>query len=123
MKKTLQSISLVGAISALFLTASCTKEYLQTPPPPNPNIPVSFAADMQPFFNARCVNCHGSIPPNLEASVAYENLKQGGYINLATPENSLLYTKINVGGTMEGYANSAERQMTLLWIEQGALNN
>ena len=123
MKKTLKSISLFGAISALFLTVSCTKEYLQTPPPPDPNIPVSFSADMQPFFDARCVSCHGSIDPNLEASVAYENLIQGGFINLATPENSLLYTKINVGGTMEGYASAAERQMTLLWIKQGALNN
>lgn len=123
MKKSLQSISILSAISALLLTTSCTKDYYQSDPPPDPSTPVSYSADMQPFFDARCVSCHGSVAPNLSASVGYNNLIQGGYINLATPENSLLYTKINVGGTMEAYANSAQRQMTLLWIEQGALNN
>jgi len=123
MKKTLKSISILAAISALLLTSSCTKDYYQTAPPPDPTEPVSYSADLQPFFDARCVNCHGSVAPNLAASVGYNNLIQGGYINLATPENSLLYTKINAGGTMEAYANSAERQMTLLWIQQGALNN
>ena len=123
MKKMPKSISLFSAIAALLFSTSCKKEYLQTAPPPDPNVPVSYSADIQPFFNARCVSCHGSVAPNLAASVSYNNLIQGGYINLATPENSLLYTKINVGGSMEGYANSTERQMTLLWIEQGALNN
>jgi len=117
------SVLRFGAVAAMLVATSCTKEYLQTPPPPDPNTPVSFSADMQPFFDARCVSCHGSVAPNLAANVSYNNLIQGGFINLATPENSLLYTKINVGGTMEAYANSAERQMTLLWIKQGALNN
>jgi len=111
------------ALGAALFTTSCTKEYIQTAPPPDPNVPISFSTDLQPFFNARCVSCHGNIPPNLEEGKAYDNLIQGGFINLATPENSLLYTKINVGGSMEAFANSAERQMTLLWIEQGALNN
>lgn len=123
MKKTVTTFLALCAFGALLFTTSCTKEYIQTAPPPDPSVPISFATDMQPFFNARCVSCHGNVQPNLEENKAYNNLIQGGYINLATPENSLLYTKINVGGSMEGFANSAERQMTLLWIEQGALNN
>jgi len=123
MKKPFKVLLAICALGATFLTTSCTKEYIQTAPPPDPAVPVLFSTDIQPFFNARCTNCHGNIAPNLESDVSYNNLIQGGYINLATPESSLLYTKINTGGSMEAFANSAERQMTLLWIQQGALNN
>ena len=86
--------------------------------------PQSYELNIQPFFDANCVTCHkGSIPPNLSASESYNALITGSYINTATPENSLLYTKIAIGGSMEPYATPEERAMVLAWIEQGAQDN
>jgi len=119
--KKLASVILVGGfIGSLALTSSCTKEYYE--PFPVPDV-VSYSADMQPFFNSKCINCHGNTNPNLEAPGSYNTLISNGYIDLANPANSLLYTKINVGGSMSGFATSEEAAMTLKWIQQGALDN
>jgi|GEM_PF-951794 len=87
--------------------------------------PISFASNLQPFFTASCVSCHGGTSPaaglRLENGVAYDNLINGGYIDLANPTNSLLYQKLN--GSMSQYVTSSEKQMVLTWIQQGALNN
>ena len=103
-----------------FMTTSCTKDFIV--PEPVPDV-VSFVDDIQPFFNAKCTNCHGNAKPNLEYPDSYDNLINGGYIDMNDPANSLLYTEINIGGSMEQYATTAERDMTLKWIEQGAQNN
>jgi hypothetical protein len=105
---------------AVALTVSCEKEYYV--PFPTPDV-VSYTQDMQPFFNAKCTNCHGNAAPNLESPDSYDNLINGGYIDLANPANSTLYISIDVGGKMESYATPEERAMTLKWIEQGAKNN
>jgi hypothetical protein len=108
-------------IVALF--AACEKEYVPVPEAPAGDI--SYVNDMQPFFDAKCVSCHNGtgIPLNLEASVSYDAIHNGGFIDGTTPANSKLYTKIIPGGSMETYATTTERSMTLLWIEQGAKNN
>ncbi len=86
---------------------------------------ISYSNDMQPYFDSKCVACHNGtgIPLNLEASVSHNELMSGGYINTTNPSNSLLYTKIAPGGSMEQYSSSTETAMTLKWIEQGAKNN
>ena len=71
MKKPFKVLLAICALGATFLTTSCTKEYIQTAPPPDPPVPVLFSTDIQPFFNARCTNCHGNIAPNLESDVFY----------------------------------------------------
>ena len=84
-----------------------------------PKDEISYSADMQPFFDLKCVSCHsGSTPPNLSAPGSYDDLINNNYIDLDNPEQSLLYTKINVGGSMAQYASSAERAMTLQWIQE-----
>ena len=114
----LKGLALV--VMAMLLFTSCTKEYFQ--PFPEPDV-VSYSTNIQPYFNQKCTSCHGLTPPNLEAPNSYNNLINGGYIDLAKPENSLLYTKIAPGGTMAPYSSSSETSMTLKWIKQGALNN
>ena len=113
---------LFGGIIALAVctTASCEKEVYV--PFPTPDV-ISYTQDIQPFFNAKCTNCHGNAAPNLESPDSYDNLINGGYIDLSNPANSALYISIDVGGSMESYATSEDRQLVLKWIEQGALNN
>jgi mono/diheme cytochrome c family protein len=120
--KTLNSIyKTVLGLFIVALFASCEKEYVPAPVAKN----VSYSAEMQPFFDANCVSCHNGtgIPLNLEASVSYDAIHDGGYIDGTTPANSKLYTKIIPGGSMETYATTTERSMTLVWIEEGAKNN
>ena len=91
---------------------------------------ISFANDIIPIFNQSCnfAGCHNSPsqPPDLLPANAYNSLNNGGYINIASPENSELYQwmKGNRGTPMpvEG-ANAAYNAKVLTWIRQGALNN
>lgn len=123
MKNCNQILKIISALIIVVVFASCEKEYVPAPPPVVGD--VSYQSDMQPYFDAKCTSCHngGGIPLNLEASVSYDNLNSGGYIDLSNPSNSSLYTKIAPGGSMESYSTSAETAMTLTWIEQGAKNN
>ena len=120
MRKSIFARSILLVFLGSLLFASCTKDYIV--PEPTPEV-VSFVNDIQPFFNAKCVNCHGNAKPNLEYPDSYDNLWDGGYIDVDNPPNSKLYIEINTGGSMEQYATPAERDMTLKWIEQGAQNN
>ena len=129
MKKIITIIGVGGLFCLIFFSTSCTKEYVQYPPPIDPTDTIYYSADMQPFFDGSCTNsgCHipGGIFSKLDLSdgASYASLTSQGYIDTAIPANSSLYTKINVGGSMATYATPAQREMTLAWIEQGALNN
>ena len=129
MKKIYQRILVLGLVSFMVFMSSCEKESFVPAPPADPNdtIPadsISYSADMQPFWDAACIQCHGgTIAPNLSTGVSYDALIDGGYIDLANPTGSELYTKIAPGGSMEQYSTSANTSMTLQWIEEGALNN
>jgi len=87
----------------------------------------SFSEDLIPFFETSCATtgCHnnGGIPPDLSEEFAYISLTVGGYVDTDNPEESLLYTKIAPGGSMEIYSTSRNTKMVLRWIEQGAENN
>ena len=108
----------------VMVISSCEKAYYQ---PIEAPVDVSYANDMQPFFNNNCniIGCHdgGSIPLNLLENVSYDNLINGSYIDLGKPTDSKLYVKVTPGESMEQYANAAQRTMILSWIEQGAKNN
>jgi mono/diheme cytochrome c family protein len=114
----------LGLILLMTLNTSCY--YNKTPLPPAPSGDISYAADIQPIFNDNCVACHQAgtgVPLDLEESVSYNNLNSGSYLNVAEPELSVLYVKINTGGSMAPYATDNNRAVILKWIEQGALNN
>lgn len=120
MKKFIQTRTLLLVALLGFMATSCTKDYIESEPVPDV---VSFVDDVQPFFNAKCTNCHGNTNPNLEYPDSYDNLWNGGYINVDDPADSKLYVQINTGGSMAQYATTAERDLILKWIEQGAQNN
>ncbi len=129
MKTTKRLSAIIGILLIIGFISSCEKESFVPAPPADPNdtIPpdsISYSADIQPFWDADCVSCHGgTIPPNLSTGVSYDALTNGGYIDLANPTSSGIYTKIAPGGSMEQYSTSANTSMTLQWIEEGALNN
>jgi mono/diheme cytochrome c family protein len=86
---------------------------------------ISYANNMQPFFDAKCIGCHngGTIPLDLTTAVSYSEIINGGYVDTGNPANSILYTKIAPGGSMESFSSPAETAMTLNWIQLGAQNN
>ncbi|MBZ5857223.1 hypothetical protein [Flavihumibacter profundi] len=92
--------------------------------------PVSFTADIIPIFNSSCSlsGCHttGGKSPDLTAANAYNSLMNGGYVNTADPESSVIYlwmtgkksTPMPPSGINKDY-----NSLMLAWIKQGAKNN
>jgi hypothetical protein len=121
---------LLPLITAITLFTSCSKEYVIPEPievvdPNEPIDSVYYSVDIQPFFDAKCnSSCHNPAMLDLRSSASYNELIAGGYIDIALPTNSLLYTKINTGGSMNSFGvTSTEITNVRKWIEQGALNN
>jgi hypothetical protein len=123
MKKILSALTIIGIVFMTNLFTSCEKAYLVPEEQGVEN--VSFSNDMQTFFEAKCTTCHNGsgIPLNLTAPGSYDALINGNYIDTDNPVNSKLYSKIIPGESMSEYASPSEREMTLVWIEEGANNN
>lgn len=88
--------------------------------------PVEFAKDIQPIFTAKCISCH---PPtqnlDLTAGNAYGQITQSKYMDLANPDQSLIYTYPNPNTATHSYRKYTANEAALLlqWIEEGAQNN
>ena len=123
MKKILSALTIFGIVFTLTFLSSCEKAYLVPEEQGIEN--VSYSNDMQPFFDAKCTNCHNGsgIPLNLTSPGSFDALINGNYIDTDNPANSELYTKIMPGESMSEFASPTEREMTLVWIEEGANNN
>ena len=112
MSKMIIGIGLLFIIALVITIASCSKTIV-------PILTQSCAAS----------GCHGgSIAPNLTATNAYNSLKTGNYINLATPASSEVYLWLTgkESATMPlGAANNPSNinALMLAWITQGAKNN
>lgn len=115
----------IGLLLLTFFASGCYYDQVVPEVVELPDEPVSYTLEMQPFFDAKCASCHngGGIPLDLSTGVSYDALINGSYINTTDPESSKLYTKINIGGSMEQYASPTERAITLKWIEEGANND
>lgn len=109
--------------------SGCYKDIIKPDLPKDPNAPpqqVSFANELKPLFAASCglVGCHvtGAHKPYLTPDVSYQQIVNGGYVNLALPSQSIFISKLN--GDMSQYMPSADnRQKVLDWIRNGAPNN
>lgn len=88
---------------------------------------VSFSVDIIPIFDASCntSGCHnsGGIPPDLTAGNAWNSLAFFNYLDTVTSTNSLLWKKIDDGGSMEQYVTETDKAFILQWIEQDAPDN
>jgi hypothetical protein len=116
----INALTTVLLVSLVF-TSGCY--YDQVVPPPEPEVPdeVSYSAHIQPFFDAKCISCHGPNNPSLEAPDSYDNIINGGYVNTTDPPSSTLYTVLD--GFMGANVTSSEKEMVLKWITDGAQNN
>ncbi len=117
-----RQLVITGLLLYLAGTTGCFYDQVYVAPPERD---VSYSTDIQPYFDNKCLSCHNGtgIPLNLEATVSYNELINGDYINTADPAGSKLYLKIAPGGSMEQYSTPSETALVLLWIEQGANNN
>ena len=120
-----RKISLALGMAILFIT-SCKYDTLDFEYSDLPE-EVSFSEHMLPYFGTSCARsgCHaaGAVPPDLSEENAYDALISGGYVSTDDPASSIIYTKIADGGTMYQFATDYDRELTLKWIEQGALDN
>jgi hypothetical protein len=127
MKRILLYIGLVVFVG--FGVSGCYKDIIKPDLPKDPNAPpqqVSFANDLKPLFSAGCtdVGCHvsGAHKPYLTPDISYQQIVNGGFVNLALPAQSRLVQMLN--GDMSQYMPSADnRQKVLDWIRNGAPNN
>jgi hypothetical protein len=107
----------------LVIVAACEKVVFE--PVEIPTEEVSFAADIQPIWDAKCVSCH---PPtkdlDLTENQAYDELVPD-YVTVADsadPTNSALYRTL-VGSSHASRTSDAEKATIQKWISQGAPNN
>ena len=121
--------------------AACSDEGdSSSPTDPGDPDPVSFAADVQPIFDANCTVCHGSDGNgglDLRAPQSYDNLVDFDSPNYGAkrvvagdPDNSVLIDKITGGGQFgsrmppSGPGLPAARIETIrTWVLEGAARN
>lgn len=119
-----------GLILSLGIGLSgCYKDVIKPDLPVDPNAPpkqVSFNNELKPLFAAKCTDagCHvsGAHKPYMTPDVSYQQIVNGGFVNLILPKQSRIYIMIN--GDMQQYIPSAEdRQKVYDWIRNGAPDN
>ena len=125
--KTTFCIALLLSFFVFFV--GCEYDAVLPPPPPDQ---VRFQDHVIPYFDLSCntAGCHdgpNGFKPDLTVEGAYNALWEGNYIDTLTPENSLLYQSMigDFGTPMPPPvgASTADSELVLKWIEQGALNN
>jgi hypothetical protein len=118
------SWSIVAALiipAGMLLFSSCEK-YAYQLETVNPEEPVLFQTQIQPIFSNNCITCHkGSRNPDLRDGNSYSSLTTGGFVNLPAA-SSRLYSQV-ISSSHSSFTLDAEKQLILIWIGQGALNN
>ena len=111
-------------IFLLLFMSGCYYDQVYIAPVELPPDPISFATEIQPVFTAKCIACH---PPtrglDLTEGNAYASISNPTYINLGTPEESLIYTKPDPAGSHPGKYSTTEAAIVLKWIQEGANDN
>jgi len=109
------------------LTTGCHYDVVAPADPNAPPQDVSYSADLQPIWDANCTSsgCHGGgHNPLLTSGESYNAIIDGGYVNTATPTESVLYKVLNQGSMPPtGKLPSSDIQKVLDWIRNGAPNN
>jgi putative hemolysin len=109
--------------------SSCYKDIIKPELEDNPDGPpkqVSFKAELAPLFSTSCAKsgCHvtGAHKPYLETAISYQQIVNGGFVNLALPKESILYKNI-YGEMAEHIPSKTDKQKVYDWIRNGAPNN
>jgi hypothetical protein len=131
----LKTTTTIGLGLVLILAAALSGCYKTTTVVINPGTLItkqlSFAADIQPIFQASCAlsGCHGSggHAPDLTKANAYSSLISGGYIKAGDPDNSPIMGWLTGKKTPVMPLGSGPNQdinaNIYTWIHQGAKNN
>jgi len=118
------SWSIVAALiipAGMLFFSSCEK-YAYQLETVDPEEPVLFQTQIQPIFTTNCIACHkGSRNPDLRNGFSYASLTGGSYVTIPA-DDSKLYKKM-VSSSHAAFSLDTEKQLVLLWIGQGALNN
>jgi hypothetical protein len=127
-------------LASSYLLAGCADEGSPPTEPPGGPAPVSFAAEVQPIFDAHCVVCHGAGGAagedlDLRPGESHTNLigvpsTTGTELRVQAgdPDASLLYLKITgqdlpempYGGPL---IPESDRELIRRWIAEGAADN
>jgi mono/diheme cytochrome c family protein len=98
--------------------------------PPAASGPISFASDILPIFQSRCINCHGGDRTekglDLKSYASLMNGSERGPVLVAgDAANSSLVNLISSGKMPKRGPKLTPEQVQLIidWINQGALNN
>jgi hypothetical protein len=106
-------------LTGILLFGSCEKVVYPIPELPDT---VSYSLDVQPIFDNKCVTCHnGGRNPDLRPGNSYSSLTDNGYVDTDNPEESKLIKKLYT--THDARATETEKQLILLWIQEGAKDN
>jgi hypothetical protein len=120
-----------GTTVILFvLLAFTTGCYYDSVVPPEIEVKdVIFSTQVEPIFytDEKCTSCHiaGGTASFLDLSqgIAFTSINDPKYIDVASPESSLIYTKPAPGqGHFKAYTNE-EAAYVLQWIKEGAIDN
>ncbi len=122
--------------------SSCTEKPTSVFFPARPDTLVSFASDLQPIFNSRCLSCHGSSRQSNYNVQSYTSIFGPGNeaaargmleVRAGKPDSSYLVWKLegNPPWPISGermprsgpYLDSSDIATLRTWIRQGALNN
>ena len=116
-------------LATVFFFSSCYKDIILPEvaiDPDGPPMAVSFSKELAPMFNAKCAlsGCHvsGAHKPYMNTDISFQQIVNGGFVNVALPKQSIIYNKIN--GEMKEYIPAAaDRQKVYDWIRNGSPNN
>ena len=90
---------------------------------------VSYSTHVMPIMEASCATsgCHdGTVSPDLRSEVSYKELKNGGFISLISPEESLLFKTVDYRESpMPPGIKLSQTDIDIIycWITEGAPNN
>lgn len=91
---------------------------------------VTFAVNVAPILEKSCAlsGCHNAngISPDLSAGKSYNSLVSGQYVDVASPEQSLVYQFVSGNRTPVMPVSGTDPVIAatiLAWIQQGAQNN
>jgi hypothetical protein len=119
----MRRMMLIMTGSLLVILSACTQYEIPAPECPE-DLPtgVSFANDIQPFFDQSCVMCHsGGQVPDLRPDWSYDELLDGEYVDTDFPCSSYLY-EVLIGSHADRVTE--DEVLTILgWIDEGAEDN
>jgi hypothetical protein len=108
----------IAGADVTLVSVTCTDD---PPPPPPPGSTVSYASDVQPYFDAGCTSCHsGNNPPKGVDLTSYAQVMGSSVVVPGNADASVLVQMLE-----DGHRNQLQADIDVIrtWIQEGAQNN